>query len=138
MGAGRVAVWAAAVVGTLLTGLARVRVGAHWPSDIYGAWLWTLPTLLLLTVAADRLQGSRVLADRGRAKRWSVVESHSNATRSKRLSSRPQGAGATISGSGCPASDVARPASGPLWLPLRRVPGTTPSRIAMRRYRRVR
>jgi membrane-associated phospholipid phosphatase len=68
-GAGRVAIWAAAVVWTLLTGAARVRVGAHWPSDIYGAWLWTLPALLLLIAIADRIHGSRFLADRGRPER---------------------------------------------------------------------
>jgi undecaprenyl-diphosphatase len=53
---GKVAIWAAVVFWTILTGVARVRVGAHWPSDIYGAWLWATPALLLLTALADYLQ----------------------------------------------------------------------------------
>src|SRR5688572_30437737 len=39
----RSAIWAAAVLWIVIAGVARIRVGAHWPSDILGAWLWTIP-----------------------------------------------------------------------------------------------
>jgi membrane-associated phospholipid phosphatase len=32
-----------------IAGIARIRVGAHWPSDILGAWLWTTAALLILS-----------------------------------------------------------------------------------------
>jgi membrane-associated phospholipid phosphatase len=50
----RVVVWLAAGLWIVATGAARVRVGAHWPTDILGAWLWTIPTLLLITTIANR------------------------------------------------------------------------------------
>lgn len=46
--AGLIAAWSAAAVWSLLVGMARIRVGDHWPSDILGSWLWTLPALLLV------------------------------------------------------------------------------------------
>jgi undecaprenyl-diphosphatase len=46
--------WVVAGAWILLTGLARVRVGAHWPSDIYGAWFWTVPALVGLTALVQR------------------------------------------------------------------------------------
>ena len=45
----RIGIWIAAGFWILLTGVARIRVGAHWPSDILGAWLWTIPVLIILT-----------------------------------------------------------------------------------------
>ena len=36
----------------LLMGIARVDTGAHWPSDVLGAWIWgTLATLALIVAA---------------------------------------------------------------------------------------
>lgn len=36
----RIAGGAGAVVTAVITGAGRVHVGAHWPSDVVGAWLW--------------------------------------------------------------------------------------------------
>ena len=55
----RVTVWFATGFWIALTGVARVRVGAHWPSDILGAWLWTIPALLLITLLANWFQQRR-------------------------------------------------------------------------------
>lgn len=44
----RMLIFFLAALAVVITGVARVRVGAHWPSDILGAWLWSLPALLLL------------------------------------------------------------------------------------------
>jgi membrane-associated phospholipid phosphatase len=38
-------VWAIAVAWIVLTGLGRVYAGRHWPTDVVGAWLWTIPAL---------------------------------------------------------------------------------------------
>ena len=36
----------------LLTGLARIETGAHWPSDVLGAWIWgTLAAIAVVTLA---------------------------------------------------------------------------------------
>lgn len=36
----------------LLMGVARVEAGAHWPSDVLGAWLWgTLAAIAIITVS---------------------------------------------------------------------------------------
>lgn len=56
----RFAVWIAAGLWIVLTGVARIRVGAHWPSDILGAWLWTIPALLVITTLANRLDRRRL------------------------------------------------------------------------------
>lgn len=58
-GGWRVAVWSGWGAWVVITGVARVRVGAHWPSDILGAWFWTIPVLLAITWAADRWQATR-------------------------------------------------------------------------------
>lgn len=50
---GRIAVWTAAAVWSLIVGVARVRVGDHWPSDILGSWLWTAPALLFIVSIAE-------------------------------------------------------------------------------------
>ena len=52
----RIVVWVAAVVWVVLVGMARVWFGAHWPSDVLGSWLWTIPVLIVLTWAADQWQ----------------------------------------------------------------------------------
>ncbi|MFI5835263.1 phosphatase PAP2 family protein [Micromonospora sp. NPDC051300] len=37
--AGRVALWAAAVLLTVVTGLSRIALGVHWTSDVVGGWV---------------------------------------------------------------------------------------------------
>jgi len=44
----QVGVWILAIVWVVLTALARVRVGGHWPSDSVGSVLWAGPALVLL------------------------------------------------------------------------------------------
>lgn len=46
----RVAIWTVSIVWIVVAGIARIRVGAHWPSDILGAWLWTTAALFSLTM----------------------------------------------------------------------------------------
>lgn len=48
---------AIAVIG--LSGPARVSVGAHWPSDTYGGYLWGVCALLLALAAARRFAGGK-------------------------------------------------------------------------------
>jgi undecaprenyl-diphosphatase len=38
----------------VLTGVGRVRVGVHWPTDVLGAWLWSIPALIVITWVAGR------------------------------------------------------------------------------------
>lgn len=40
----------------LLAGWARVRTGAHWPSDVVGGFLWGAVLLLLLATVYERLR----------------------------------------------------------------------------------
>jgi undecaprenyl-diphosphatase len=36
----------------LMTGIARIETGAHWPSDVLGAWIWgTLAAIAVVTLA---------------------------------------------------------------------------------------
>lgn len=44
----RLAVQTVALVMIVLTGVSRVYVGAHWPSDVLGGYLWGTITLLVL------------------------------------------------------------------------------------------
>ncbi len=47
----QVAAGAAVALTAIITGLGRVHVGAHWPSDVLGAWLWAAVWFLaILTV----------------------------------------------------------------------------------------
>ena len=50
----RFVIWGGWGTWVIVTGMARVRVGAHWPSDILGAWLWSIPILIAITWVADR------------------------------------------------------------------------------------
>jgi undecaprenyl-diphosphatase len=45
----RVVIWLIAAGWIILTGIGRVRVGAHWPSDVLGAWLWGMAVMILIT-----------------------------------------------------------------------------------------
>ena len=45
----RIGIWTLAVIWIGMTGIARVRVGAHWPTDMLGAWLWSVPVLMVAT-----------------------------------------------------------------------------------------
>jgi undecaprenyl-diphosphatase len=47
--AGRIAVALVAAGLIVLTGIGRVRVGVHWPTDVIGGWLWSGAALLLIT-----------------------------------------------------------------------------------------
>lgn len=62
--AARWTVWAVAGSWILLTGIGRIRVGAHWPTDVFSAWLWAIPALVLITRVALRFEASRRRGDR--------------------------------------------------------------------------
>ena len=55
---GRIAVWLVAAMVIVLTGIGRVRVGVHWPTDGVGGWLWAGAALIALTALARRWQPS--------------------------------------------------------------------------------
>ncbi|MET8201169.1 phosphatase PAP2 family protein [Micromonospora taraxaci] len=50
-GAARVAVWVAAVLLTVLTGLSRVALGVHFTSDVLGGWLLGVAVVAATTAA---------------------------------------------------------------------------------------
>ncbi|CAA9583723.1 MAG: hypothetical protein AVDCRST_MAG59-5190 [uncultured Thermomicrobiales bacterium] len=50
----RAAVVASCLGLALLIGWSRVRLGAHWPSDVLGGWLWGAGMGLLLVEASSR------------------------------------------------------------------------------------
>lgn len=47
----RWALWAAAVLITVLTGLSRIALGVHWTSDVVGGWLLGVAVLTATTAA---------------------------------------------------------------------------------------
>lgn len=49
-------VQAASISMIVLMGISRVHVGAHWPSDVIGGYLWGSITLFLVIVAWNRLR----------------------------------------------------------------------------------
>jgi len=53
-----------------MTGIARIETGAHWPSDVLGAWLWgTLAAIAILTYAPRTFDMLPALAARLRTTR---------------------------------------------------------------------
>lgn len=44
-----------AVLLPLITGFARVYVGAHWPSDVLGGWLWGSIALMIAWAISERM-----------------------------------------------------------------------------------
>jgi membrane-associated phospholipid phosphatase len=52
-------VWVIAVAWIVLTGLGRVYAGRHWPTDVVGAWLWTIPALTGVIWLATRQESRR-------------------------------------------------------------------------------
>lgn len=56
----RAVIWIAAIALIALTGIGRVRVGVHWPTDVLGGWLWAGAALITITWAAER----RPISDR--------------------------------------------------------------------------
>ena len=50
----RPAVGTAIIAFSFIVGLGRVHVGAHWPSDVLGAWLWSGILSLLLIMLYER------------------------------------------------------------------------------------
>lgn len=50
----RVVIWGLATIWIILTGIGRVYVGAHWPSDVLGAWLWSTGALILVAWGAEK------------------------------------------------------------------------------------
>ncbi len=48
----RWAVWFVAGLVILTTGFGRIWVGAHWPSDVLGGFLWSLPVLIAIATAS--------------------------------------------------------------------------------------
>ncbi len=49
----------AAIMMIVMAGLARIAVGAHWPSDVVGGYLWGGLVLIILIVVFQRLAGRR-------------------------------------------------------------------------------
>jgi len=55
----RPALWAGAVLVTLITGLARIGLGVHWTSDVIAGWLLGIAVVAAMTVAFETARGRR-------------------------------------------------------------------------------
>jgi undecaprenyl-diphosphatase len=56
----RIAIWTIAGAWIVLTGIGRVLVGAHWPSDVVGAWLWSVAAMVVTTWGTEKVRTREV------------------------------------------------------------------------------
>jgi membrane-associated phospholipid phosphatase len=61
----RAAIWVIATCWIVLTGIGRVYVGAHWPSDVVGAWLWSIAAMVVITWGTEKVRTREVAESRG-------------------------------------------------------------------------
>jgi len=66
----RVAVWVIAACWISLTGFGRIYVGAHWPSDVLGGWLWSAAALVLIAWGIEVVRSRQVAHSEGRIGEW--------------------------------------------------------------------
>jgi undecaprenyl-diphosphatase len=56
----------------IITGLGRMHVGVHWPSDVLGAWLWAAIWFLVLTAAFRAITSRRTAVPNGASGRMTT------------------------------------------------------------------
>ena len=61
----RVAIWTIAATWIVLTGIGRILVGAHWPSDVLGAWLWSVAVMVVVTWGTEKVRTREVAKSEG-------------------------------------------------------------------------
>jgi undecaprenyl-diphosphatase len=61
----RIAIWTIAGAWIILSGIGRVLVGAHWPSDVLGAWLWSVAAMVVITWGTEKVRTREVAESEG-------------------------------------------------------------------------